>query len=686
MSNSSRTLLIVLIAILVLCLCLCAGLVFAGALGFLITTSSSSSDDNSPVFQFTPPFEDWREIMPTPPDIDPPTLPLATLSNLPASDGAYETLQSLQQALVPVNDPRELAQRLGGKGEIPETVPFSGPFQVGDRKKFWVTNVDTTENFQVEAVLRYVTDSAYFWIEDGVSFNQSALRRLAETFNNQIVPTNREFFGMEWNPGIDNDPRLFILYTRGAGRNIAGYFSSADSVHPLAHQYSNAHEMFILSADNAGLEEEFTYGVLAHEFQHMIHWYRDRNEETWLNEGFSELAAFLNGYDPGGFDYIFSLNPDHQLNDWPTDSSATTPYYGASFLFITYFLERFGEEATKSLVAHPDNGLDSIDTVLASLNEKDPLTGQPIQADDVFVDWTLTNYLNDPRLSDGRFTYTRYRSAPTVNDTEVFTNCDGRSQTRSVRQYGADYIKFNCQGSFTLEFEGNSEVGVLPIGAYSGDYAFWSNKGDESNMTLTREFDFTNISAPIQMTYRTWYNLEEDYDYLYLVASEHDGKNWQILTTPSCTTENPSGNSYGCGYNGNTTGYIQEVVDLSRFAGKKVLLRFEYVTDAAVNGEGLLLDDISIPAVDYFTDFESDSGGWQADGFVRIQNRLPQTFRLTLIYLGSNPRVEYLTLDAASSLQHTVQLSDPGEPVVLVVSGTTRFTRQPAAYTFSAQR
>ena len=28
----------------------------------------------------------------------------------------------------------------------------------------------------------------------------------------------------------------------------------------------------------------------------------------------------------------------------------TSPHYGASFLFMTYFLDRFGEEATKALV------------------------------------------------------------------------------------------------------------------------------------------------------------------------------------------------------------------------------------------------------------------------------------------------------------------------------------------------
>ena len=41
-------------------------------------------------------------------------------------------------------------------------------------------------------------------------------------------------------------------------------------------------------------------------------------------------------------------------------------------------------------------------------------------------------------------------------------------------------------------------------------------------------------------------------------------------------------------------------------------MRFEYVTDAAVNGEGLLLDDVSMPQINYSSDFESDDGGWEA--------------------------------------------------------------------------
>ena len=164
-----------------------------------------------------------------------------------------------------------------------------------------------------------------------------------------------------------------------------------------------------------------------------------------------------------------------------------------------------------------------------------------------------------------------------------------------------------------------------------------------------------------------------------------------MLTTPSGTAEDPAGNNYGWGYNGTSGGsstarWIQESVDISQFAGKKVQLRFEYVTDAAANGEGFLLDDVSIPEVGYSTDFETDDGGWQAEGFARINNTLPQTIRLSLIRKGKQTTVESLKLSADNSLDIPLNLGDDVREVILVVSGTTPFTRQKADYEFSISR
>ena len=605
----------------------------------------------------------------------------------PATAPTTTTLRTLEDTIVPINDLVELAQRLEGKQNIPETLPPpAAPFKVGDRKKFWATNTDTNENFQVDATLRYVTDHVYFWVQDDVRYDENDMKDLVDTFEQKIYPTDREFFGTEWTPGIDGDPHLYILYATNLGNSLAGYFSSADEYSPEAHEYSNGHEMFLLSADNVSLDEEFARSVLAHEFQHMIHWFRDRNEETWMNEGFSEVAAFLNGYDVGGADFVYAGDPDIQLTDWPSGIENTTPHYGAAFLYLTYFLDRFGEDATKALVAEPENGMVGIDKVLADSGAKDAATGQPISADDVFLDWEVASFLQDGNVGDGRYTYHNYPSAPQPNETESIDSCPSDAQTREVSQYGADYIRIECSGDYTLHFEGSVQVGVVPADPHSGDYMFWSNQGDESDMTLTRSFDFTGQSGDLTLQYWTWYDLEEDYDYLYLEASQDGGKTWEILTTPSGTGDDPSGNSYGWGYNGKSGGgedaeWIEEQVDISQFAGKQVMLRFEYVTDAAVNGRGLLLDDISVPQIDYSSDFEQDEGGWEGEGFARIQNSLPQTFRLALISENGDTTVQNITLSADNSADIPIQGNS-----VLVVTGTTRFTREKAAYRFTIER
>jgi hypothetical protein len=146
------------------------------------------------------------------------------------------------------------------------------------------------------------------------------------------------------------------------------------------------------------------------------------------------------------------------------------------------------------------------------------------------------------------------------------------------------------------------------------------------------------------------------------------------------TPDDPSGNSYGWAYNDVTNGWMQEDVDLSAYAGKEIQVRFEYVTDAAVNGEGMLIDDIRIDAIDYFTDFESDDGGWEAAGFVRVQNILPQTFKVALIIeSGRETTVELIELSDAQSADIPLSLSS-GDKAILVVTGTTRFTRELANY------
>jgi len=646
--SSNVTKIIIAIVAILLC-CALAVIVVAGA---ILVQASQQKPANLPF------------PIPTTMEAETPSGFVPTPERIPVESIPAGTLETLNRTIVPENDPYELACRLQGICDVPTTVS-SKEYKLGDHETFWVSNVDTVANFQATATLKYITPHAYFWIGDSANFKQSELEKLGNTFENQIYPTDREFFGSEWTPGIDGDPHVYILYVRGTGASNAGYFSSPDEYNPLVREYSNAHEIFFFNADNVDLGSEETYSVLAHEFQHMIHFSTDHNESTWMNEGFSMVAELLNGY-PAYFDYYYVSNPDINLTDWSPNPGSNGPHYGQAFLYLAYFLDRFGENVTKEVVKNPENNLASIDETLKAQNITDPQTGKIITADDVFIDWAATLWLMDKSVGDGRYTYNNYPAAPTITTSESISTCP-KTTTGSVNQYGIDYFTIDCAGDHTIHFSGSTVVGLFPEDANSGKYAFWSNKGDESDMTLTREFDFTNVSGPIDLSFAMWYDLEKDYDYVFLEAST-DGKTWEILTTPSGTDKDPSGNSFGWGYNGQTNGWKNEDVDLSKFAGEKVQIRFEYITDAA-----------HVDAVNYKSDFEADDGGWEAKGFARVENVLPQTYRLSLIIKGDTTTVTNIEINPDQTADIPLSLKS-GDEAILIVTGTTRFTRLPASY------
>jgi len=161
-------------------------------------------------------------------------------------------------------------------------------YAIGDTRSFYLLDMVTNAYTAVNAVLVYSTAHLYFWIEETVEYDLEDVEALCETFEGDIYPLNREFFGSESTPGIDNDEHIFVLYAREIN-GAAGYFSSADMVPQEIEPYSNEADMVVLSAFSARLDDETTYGILAHEFQHMIHQNLDQNESTWINEGFAVI-------------------------------------------------------------------------------------------------------------------------------------------------------------------------------------------------------------------------------------------------------------------------------------------------------------------------------------------------------------------------------------------------------------
>ncbi|HVM72499.1 MAG TPA: hypothetical protein VMT91_12130 [Anaerolineales bacterium] len=616
-----------------------------------------------------------------------PTPTLFQITKQPAGQIPTDTLKLLESIEVPKDDLASLACRFKNVCNVPPTLPAPpAPLSIGAHQTFWVLSEDTNSYFQVQATLRNITAHSYFWVDDSVTYNQQDAKNLMDAFENKVYPTDRQFFGSEWTPGVDDDPHIYVLYTSGLGATVGGAYDSNDEYPPQVYPYSNAHEIFYISSAQP-LTDPSTFGDLAHEFQHMIHWYEDPNEPTFLNEGFSKLAEFINGYPSGGEEDTFIANPDINLTNWIVGTAGENDaHYGASFLFTAYFLDRFGADPTKALIQNKQNGLDKFDDTLAKRDITDPVTGKIITADDFFLDWAITNYVHSGSVGDGRYVYHNYPDIPKAQPTETVSTCPSDPASRTVNQYGTDYIQITCPGSHTLHFEGATSTRLLPADPHSGSYAYWSNAGDQSDMTLTHQFDLSGVSGPVSMSYWTWFDLEKDYDYAYVEAST-DSQHWTFLNTPSGTGSNPNGASYGWGYTGQSNGWVQETVDLSQFSGKNVWIRFEYLTDQSVNGPGFLLDDVSVPAIHYSTDFEKDDSSWQAEGFARIENAIPQTFRLALITnaaSGTTVQIIPVSANQSADIPFTVGEND-SQGVVLVVTGTTRFTNELAPYQFSVR-
>lgn len=545
---------------------------------------------------------------------------------------------------------------------------------VGHQRTFWIVDVDATESSQVNATLLHVSPHLYMYVADDKDVSEDVLARSAQEFERVIYPQVTARFG----DALPGNIRLTVLHA--AIPSVAGYYNPYDEFPTSVNPLSNQQRMIYINVDGINLGSQLYYSVLAHELQHAVHFVADASEEAWVNEGLSTLAEEVASSSSSWPPY-FLRNPDTQLNSWPIDNNQTLPHYAAAHLFMRYLQEHYGDAgsggALKALVSKPGDGIQGIDEYLED-------QGHDADFSKVFKDWAITNYLDDPL--GGRYSYTGldFQLSATARIT------DAESVSGEVHQYATDYVEIELKGEGAkIVFQGSTTTSLLDNQAHSGRRQWWSNRGDSINSTLTREVDLTQVSQAT-LTFWAWYDIEEGYDHAYVEASTDGGATWDILEATSTTAENPVGNSFGFAYTGVSGGgdeprWLEENVDLSLYSGRKVLLRFQYITDGAVNAPGLAIDDISIPEIGFLDDAEGDNG-WQAEGFVRTNNLLPQRFFLQAILFGDQIRVVDLPLDSTQREELTTsQFGGKVDKVVLAISGATPITTEVAAYQVSVE-
>ena len=598
-------------------------------------------------------------------------MPTPRATSFPPSPAQALTISPHVQP--PDRDLHELAARLrpGVGGELARTATITPPSrQVGHTDSFWISDEvdDEPISYTIEASIAVVTEHAYWYVDLNADISTVALSRAAAEFEERVHPLLTDATGDVWNPGVDNDPRFTVLHTPLV--SAAGYFGSRDEYTKATHPRSNEREMIYMNSDIEPGTEVYM-GVLTHEFQHAVSWNQDGGEESWINEGLAEYATHQAGYAESFVDR-FLVSPGTQLNFWPDSGRATVPHYGAAELFVNYLADHYGGyDGVGRMYRLSEDGEKGVDTYMAQFG---------LRFEDVFRDWVVANYLD---ADEGIYGY----ASRDVHTLRVSTIAGFGDREGTLAQFSSRYFELRLgDGGARIRFEGQPTVRQTAADCRSGSRCWWSNRGDSVDSTLTREFDLSGLEAAT-LEFWAWFDIEEGWDYAYVQASDDGGRTWNGLEGAHSTTTDPVGNSYGPGYTGSSGGWVSEELDLTPYAGGKVLVRFEYVTDDAVYLDGLLIDDLGIPELGYRDDAERE-GAWDARGFALIDNTLPQSYIVQIVEIPAlgPATVRQLPLDSDWIGEAVVNgFGSRIERAVIVVSPSTRHTHQRASYRLAVE-
>ncbi len=169
------------------------------------------------------------------------------------------------------------------------------------------------------------------------------------------------------------------------------------------------------------------------------------------------------------------------------------------------------------------------------------------------------------------------------------------------------------------------------------DFGCAPNGGHNVDVYLPEMADVP-AGTDVQLDFKSYFDIEWDFDYGFVLASTDGGQTWSSLasrngyTTPA--TQNPNANpcqaTFGNGITGTGSSYdagtapidrvlgsygdpvfVDDAYDLSSLAGHEVVLRFSYATDPGLARPGWFIDDLNVTAGGtslYATDFESTGG------------------------------------------------------------------------------
>lgn len=370
-----------------------------------------------------------------------------TLSAPSFAAGAVDLTQMFIQNTRGIADSERISV---GQENVREGRAFADvkPAEVGDQATFNTYNLEANCNEKIKATLKKIGKHCYIYLQNGKNVDQKTIEKIAHAFDNRIYPEDRSMFGEEWNPGIDDDSRITLLlldikdgYNPSAGNYAytGGYFNAGDCYTKAKYATSNQREMLYLDINPSDPTSEKFMSVVAHEFQHMIHWNHDPKEYTWVNEAMSQLAPYLCGYGHPSQVDAFLRSPDNNLCAWSDDDVVAN--YGQAYMWAQYISTRIAntDERRRAfirrMVAQTSAGMNGVNAAIEKQGIKN-------SARNIFRNFCVANYLNDDRISNGDYGYTKDLSRFYLNPGLKLDKAPFKGKS-SVKCWSSKCIKIN---------------------------------------------------------------------------------------------------------------------------------------------------------------------------------------------------------------------------------------------------
>ncbi len=337
---------------------------------------------------------------------------------------------------------------------------------VGDVVNFNVDKgFDISGRTQVQSTLVKTGAKLYFYVEKSWWGLQTQSKQgeilanldsLSNEFDNNIYPTLISTFGAEWNPGIDNDSKITVLFTPMNSAE-GGYFREADEYEKLQVPTSNEREMLYIAVSSIGNANAKI--VLGHEFTHLITFnQKNKNfgveEDTWLNEARADYSSTLLGYDNS----YSGSNLQQRVKDFienPSDSvtgwTGTKYDYASVSLFMHYLVDHYGVSILSDSLKSRSIGIESINEALSR-------RGVSKNFAQVFINWTIASAVNDCSQNSEYCYLNQNLGNIRVNPALIFlplTGDSSLSSTNVTKNWAGNWQKIiGGSGNLKLEFSG----------------------------------------------------------------------------------------------------------------------------------------------------------------------------------------------------------------------------------------